>query len=405
MGIYVNPGNDRFQSVLRSKIYVDKTGLIEYTNAVLDTENRYICVSRPRRFGKSITADMLAAYYGKGCDSSEIFEKLDIAQKPDFIKYLNQYNVIQIDINNFRYRREAVTGERVSAQRAIELFHLEIIRELREIFVDSIGENESDLPDVLAKIHEATGETFIIIIDEWDSMFREDKVDEVAQKEYIELLRGLFKNANSKKFLKLAYITGILPIKKYGTQSALNNFDEFTMTNPLELSEYVGFTEEEVCELCQEYQMNFEEARLWYDGYAFRRISHIYNPNSVVKAMLHGEYENYWTRTETYESLKKYISMNYDGLKDAIVRMISGSYEKVNSRTFQNDMTTFSNKDDVLTLLIHLGYLAYDFEKKAVYIPNEEVREEFRNAIEGAGWEAVIKAISESEELLQATWN
>jgi hypothetical protein len=214
----------------------------------------------------------------------------------------------------------------------------------------------------------------------------------------------LFKDAKSKQFLKLAYLTGILPIKKYNTQSALNNFDEFTMTNPLVFSEYVGFTENEVQGLCEKYQMDFEEMKHWYDGYSFKRTGHIYNPSSVVKAMNFGECNNYWTRTETYESLRSYITMNYDGLKDAIIQMIAGGRCKVNSDKFQNDMVSFRSKDDILTLLIHLGYLAYDDTKKEAYIPNEEVRGEFKNAIEDSGWDNVIQAIESSSKLLQATW-
>lgn len=261
---------------------------------------------------------------------------------------------------------------------------------------------DEDLPLALTNVNKFCGEQFIII-DEWDTIFREDKEDTEAQKQYIELFRGLFKNSNSQNFLALAYITGILPIKKYGTQSALNNFREFTMINPKVLAEYVGFTEKEVQRLCQEYEMDFEEARKWYDGYSFRRVQHIYSPNSVINAMLDAEFDNYWTRTETYESLKYYITMNFNGLKDAVVQMIAGARCKVNPDKFQNDMTSFESRDDILTLLVHLGYLAYDFKEKQVYIPNEEVRSEFRNAIEGAGWDAVIKAISASEGILQAT--
>ena len=201
----------------------------------------------------------------------------------------------------------------------------------------------------------------------------------------------------------LAYMTGILPIKKYGTQSALNNFYEYTMVDSGCLEEYVGFTEEEVSGLCEEYGMDFQEMRRWYDGYSFRRIGHVYNPKSVVDAMLREEFDNYWSQTETYEALKIYIDMNFDGLKDAIITMLGGIRCRVNPRTFQNDMTTFQGKDDVLTLLVHLGYLGYDIERKEVFIPNREVEYEFASAIQGAGWKEVAKAVASSEELLDAT--
>lgn len=404
MGVYLNPGNEGFKEAIRSEIYVDKSMLIAYTNKVMDTTQKTMCISRPRRFGKSMAAEMITAYYGKGCDSRSLFENLKIANTLEFEEHLNQYYVIHVDMNTFRHKRVAGSREKISAMDAIDLFHMEVIKELREEFGDCVEETAVDLPTVLVNIHEHTGEKFIIIVDEWDTIFREDKQDVKAQEAYIDLLRGLFKDSTSKKFLKLAYITGILPIKKYGTQSALNNFKEFTMINAGQLSEYVGFTEDEVFELCKQYNMNFVEAKRWYDGYSFRKIHHVYSPNSVVNAMLDGEYDNYWTRTETYESLKSYISMNYDGLQDAIVQMIAGGRCKVNPGKFQNDMTSFESKDDILTLLIHLGYLAYNQDQKEVYIPNEEVRSEFKNAIEDTGWDSVIQAIKASDNLLKATW-
>ena len=367
MGIYLNPGNEGFKSAVRSEIYIDKTGLLEYTNSVLDTEQRYICVSRPRRFGKSIATEMLVSYYDKSCASKALFEGRKIAENRDFTKHLNQYDVIHIDINYVR-------GQSATGMEAVDNIHRFVIEELNKGYPNGGDVNDSRLPVVLTKINEKYGTKFIIIIDEWDAIFRENKNDEVAQKEYITLLRGLFKDAPSKKFLKLAYLTGILPIKKYGTESALNNFDEFTMTNPGRLSEYVGFTEDEVQKLCQEYHMEFEEIKRWYDGYSFARTKHVYNPNSVVKAMLNGECSTHWTRTETYESLKNYISMNFDGLKDAIIQMIAGGCCKINPNKFQNDMVSFKSKDDILTLLVHLGYLAFQAKQKEVFIPNEEIR-------------------------------
>lgn len=382
MGIYLNPGNEGFRSALRSQIYVDKTGLIEYTNSVLDSEQRYICISRPRRFGKSMAAEMLVAYYGKNCDSMELFQSLKIAESENFKKHMNQYDVIHIDMNTFRHKRDRKTGDEISAKQAVALFHSTIIEELRRMFPESVAEDDIDLPMVLANINDDTGRKFVIIIDEWDTIFREDKLDEEAQRAYIILLRGLFKDAPSKKFIKLAYLTGILPIKKYGTESALNNFDEFTMINSDVLTEYVGFTEQEVQSLYEDYGMDFEQAKEWYDGYELGEGLHIYNPKSVVDSIRRKRIGNYWTNTETYEALKNYISMNFDGLKDDITQMLAGGLCKVNPSKFQNDMTSFKSKDDILTLLIHLGYLAYDGLTQNVYIPNEEVKSEFVNAID-----------------------
>ena len=397
MGIYVNKGNTGFRRAVQSKIYVDKTGLLEYTNEVLGTEQSCICVSRPRRFGKSITAGMIAAYYDKSCDSRELFNSYRIAKADSYEKYLNQYTVIHLDITMF------TTQEKVSS--VTDCINEQVTDELREIYPDILSSERRNLPYALAEINDKTGERFVIIIDEWDAIFRESRYDVKAQKEYVDLLRGLFKSEMSKRFVALAYMTGILPIKKYNSESALNNFDEFTMTSPAMLAEYVGFTEEEVRTLCKEYDMDFAEAARWYDGYSFHRVSHVYSPNSVVKAMLRGEYSNYWTSTVAYESLKGYISMNFDGLKDAVIQMLAGGRCRVRIDTYENDMTSFRNKDDVLTMLIHLGYLAYDSRRKEVYIPNEEVKEAFGQAVEATDWTNVIQAIRQSDRLLQATWD
>ncbi len=404
MGLYFNTGIEKFNSALCSKIYIDKTRFLEYTNSVINTENRYLCISRPRRFGKSITAAMLSAYYGKNYDASALFANRMIAKSAGYRTYLNRYDVIEVDMNVFRHRINPQTGWTITACEAVSLFQKEVIAEIWEAYPDCFDRLEVDLPNVLAKVHAQTGTKFVIILDEWDTIFREDATDEAAQSLYLKLLRGLFKNAIAKEFLALGYLTGILPIKKYGTQSALNNFDEFTMINPEPLEEYVGFTQEEVEGLCREYQMDFQEVKKWYDGYQLGKQLHIYNPKSVVDAMRRHKITNYWTRTETYESLRKYISMNYDGLQEEIIEMLGGGRCRANPDKFQNDMVTFTSKDDVYALLIHLGYLSYDYDRREVFIPNEEVRSEFRNAVEGNEWTTVIEAIEASENLLRATW-
>ena len=181
--------------------------------------------------------------------------------------------------------------------------------------------------------------------------------------------------------MSLAYMTGILPIKKYGTHSALNMFNEYSMTDAGEYAEYIGFTESEVINLTQKYNIDYDTMKNWYDGYMFPEATHIYNPKSVVDSVLRKSFASYWTKTETYEALRIYIDLNYDGLKDDIVQMLAGEKVEINTDRFQNDMTTFESKDDVLTLLIHLGYLGYDSVHSSVFIPNSEIRREFRNAM------------------------
>ncbi len=396
MGTYLNCGNEAFRLICNG-IYVDKTGLIEYINNTIETPENLTCFSRPRRFGKSYAAMMLAAYYDKSCDSRELFSGLEIEKAESFEKHLNQYNVIYLDITWFI----SIANGNKSIVKDIQV---SVIDELRNAFPDCIEEKEAVLQNALLSIYQKNGEKFFVIIDEWDALFREAKDDMDVQKSYIQLLRGLFKGGPAMKAaIAGAYMTGILPIKKYGTQSALTDFQEYTMVNPDMLAPYIGFTEFEVKELCVRYDADFNEMKCWYDGYSFRDTDSIYSPNSVMSAIRKKSYRSYWTSSETYESLKDYISMDLDGLKDSVIAMLGGQKQKVETLYFQNDMTSLTNRDHVLTLLVHLGYLAYDEIEKKVYIPNLEVSDSFKLAVSDAGWENIGKALSDSDDLLEAT--
>ncbi len=396
MGKYLNLGNDGFAAI-RKGMYVDKSGLISFMNGTLGTNDKLVCVSRPRRFGKSYSAKMLCAYYDKSNDSSRLFEDLEIARDISYRKYMNQYDVIYLDITWFI----STVG---NIKDTVGYLQKEVIQELRRQF-PNISQSSDSLPVALAHVSEATGNKFIILIDEWDALFREAKDDDALHKEYLRLLRGLFKSSQTDKMVEAAYMTGILPIKKYGTQSALTDFREYTMIQPKKLAKYVGFTENEVKELCEQCGMDFEEMKYWYDGYSFHRVKSVYSPNSVMEAVKSEEFGNYWTQTETYEALKLYIEMDEQGLKDVIVRMLGGDRCTIDTGTFQNDMTSIKNRDDVLTLLIHLGYLAYDSDTKSVFIPNEEVRQEFVRAVKGSKYRDVAKIILDSEKIIKDTLN
>lgn len=394
MGVYLNPGNAAFCESLKSEIYVDKTGFLAYLNQVIGTEQKNVCVSRPRRFGKSMAAKMLSAYYSCGCDSKELFCGLEIGKTVSFEEHLNKYNVFFLNVQDFLSRAGDMRD-------VVSCIQKTLIGELKAVYGQYMDEEREHLAAVLEQLFARTGMGFIFIVDEWDCIFREKKNNEDLQASYLDFLRTLFKD---KPYIRLAYMTGILPIKKYGTHSALNMFEEYSMTNPDMAAEYVGFTEKEVRALCKRYHMDFSELQRWYDGYLYDGGLHIYNPKSVVDAMRRRKLNSYWTQTETYEALKAYIELNYDGLRDAVILMLGGERCKINTRTFQNDMTTFKSKDDVLTLLIHLGYLAYDERTKEVFIPNQEIESEYMNAVEGAGWKNVVEAVAASEELLKATW-
>ena len=392
MGIYLNPGNKSYWEAVHSKIYVDKTGLIAYTNEFLNTREKYICVSRPRRFGKSMTLDMLAAYYSCGCDSGELFKGFRIESHASFEEHLNKYDVLFLNMQRFL--------SRAKDQRVTDYLEKTVIAEIRKVYGDFCSEEESDLSVVLEQIYVETDRQFIFLIDEWDCVMREKQEAEGLQRQYLDFLRNLLKD---QPYVALAYMTGILPVKKYGSHSALNMFAEYSMTDQDIFEEYTGFTEDEVKELCERFSMDFGETESWYDGYKLIRFQHIYNPKSVSEAMRRHRFSNYWTSTETYDALKIYMDMDFDGLRADVVQMLGGGRVRVNTRSFQNDMQTFRTKDDVLTLLIHLGYLAYDFESREAFIPNKEIIEEFENAMSVGGWQTVMDVLQASERLLEDT--
>ena len=395
MGTFVNSGNAAFQVALNSEIYVDKTGLLNYTNRVMDTTSKFICNSRPRRFGKSITADMLTAYYSKGCDSAVMFENLDIGKSTDFQKHLNRYDVIHLDV---QWCLEPAGGAAGVLTYIVE----QTIKELREYYPEELPEMVTSLPEALSRINTATGKKFIVIIDEWDVLIRDEAANKKVQEEYINFLRGLFKGTEPTKYIQLAYLTGILPIKKVKTQSALNNFDEFTMLDAKIFAGYTGFTEEEVSELCKKYDVDFDEVKHWYDGYLLRETQ-VYNPKAVVEILKWKQFQSYWSDTSSYEVVVPLINMDFDGLKTSIIEMLSGAYVSVNVKSFQNDTVSFANKDDVLTYMIHLGYLGYDQSRKMAFVPNEEIRQELTAAVESTKWNEFLSFQRESEELLDAT--
>ena len=395
MGRFVNPDNSAFQVALNSRIYVDKTGLMEYTNSVLDTTNAYICNSRPRRFGKSYAANMLAAYYSKGADSEQMFSGLRISKDADFKKHLNKYDVIHIDIQWFLANCDDVNN-------VVKYVTEAVLDELREVYPGILPIEVFGLPDALSRIKDKTGQKFIVIIDEWDVLIRDEAANNKAQDEYINFLRGMFKGTEPTKYIQLAYLTGILPIKKEKTQSALNNFDEFSMLSAGDLAPYVGFTEKEVKKLAEEYHQDFDEVKRWYDGYLLNEYQ-VYNPRAVVSVMLRGEFKSYWSETASYDAIVPLINMNYDGLKNAIIEMISGAEVRVNTATFKNDTVNIKSKDDVLTYMIHLGYLGYNQKLKTAFVPNEEIRQELTDAVESRRWSEMLEFQKDSERLLDAT--
>ncbi len=393
MGIYINIGNSGFQRARNSE-YVDKSMLIAIVNSTLNTERCMSSVTRCRRFGKSMAAQMLCAYYDRSCDSRHLFEDLKIAQDASFEKHLNKHPVIYIDMTSFvtRYKDHSI----------VKHINEELKSDIHTAYPDVSADDKDDLMELLIRISSAKNQQFFFIIDEWDAICREFKPGTPAMDDYVNWLRRMFKDANSSKVFAGVYLTGILPIKKYKTESALNNFTEYSMVNPGRLAGFFGFTKSEVLTLCQRHGMEYNEFEKWYDGYQLGNEPSIFNPNSVMQALWEGRCRSFWASTGAYDAIASYIQMNYKGLKDDIIKMLGGGRCRVDPTGFQNDISIIKSKDDVLTLLIHLGYLAYDGDSSECFVPNREVEGELVNAIKDTSWQQVIAAISESQNLLQA---
>ena len=394
MGKYINIGNAGFQRVRNSE-YVDKSMLISVMNKTLFTEFQFSCVSRCRRFGKSMAAKMLYAYYDHSCDSRSLFADLAIACDPTFEQHLNKYAAIYLDMTDFisLYKDGSI----------VEKIDTALLKDVSEAYPDVPPVEEDSLMDYLLRVNIAKGEQFFFVIDEWDAICREFVPGTKVMDDYVGWLRRMFKSQQGMRVFAGVYMTGILPVKKYKTESALNNFQEYSMVKAGPLSQFYGFTKDEVRVLAEKHGMDFDELEKWYDGYQIGRQPSMFNPNSVMQALYNESCESYWASTGAYDAVANYIQMNYEGLKDDVISMLAGERCSVNPTKFQNDMSIVNSKDDVLTVLIHLGYLSYDWEQAECYIPNREVAGEMVNAVEASNWKPVTEAIEQSRKLLRAT--
>ena len=261
--------------------------------------------------------------------------------------------------------------------------------DVAEAFPDVTLRDDDDLMELLMRIHDKQGDTFVFIIDEWDTILRECAQDPRLPNqtdEYVNWLRRMFKSASGMDVFAAVYMTGILPIKKYATQSAMNNFREYSMVEPGRLGRYFGFTKDEVRALAEKHGMDFDELEKWYDGYQIGPEKSMFNPNSVMQAVDIGRCRSFWGSTGAFDAIAGYIQMNFDGLKESIVEMLSGGEAFVDPTGFRNDLSEIRSRDDVLTVLIHLGYLTYDWERSKCFIPNREVYIELVNAVKSGRW-------------------
>ena len=411
MGTYLNPGNDNFRVQVENGTYVDKTMLIEETNKRLnDNDFKFLCISRPRRFGKSIAENMLAAYYSKGADSRTLFAPYKISQAASFEKNLNKFNVIHIDLNAL-YSEWIITihdpsQENIPEQQRrlsfIPFVTKKLCAEFKKEFKDVAFEDGSSVASSIQQVFAQKHETFIVIIDEYDVLVRE-QVPQSLFKTYLEFLSSLFKNSTLKPAISLAYLTGILPIMKDKVQSKMNEFDKITMLDADDFAEFTGFTTEEVKALCKKYNCDFEECKSWYDGYNLKGVE-IYNPQAVIKAVPRSKFKSYWSETSSYEVVAEKIRMNFAGTKEDVITMMGGGRVGIEVEAYENTMSSFNSKDDVFTYLIHLGYLAYDEKEKQCYIPNKEIYEEWKRVVKNTSdYSETNKIISDSEQLLRDT--
>ena len=398
MGIYLNPQSELLKSAMMSEIYIDKSLILKELNKMINTENRFICVSRPRRFGKSMASDLICAYYGKTSDALPLFEKLKIYKDECFNAHFGKYNVIKLDINGLYRNVKRKTN-------LVKEITSEVVNEIREIFPDLKIAKSSTLDKAMLTVFSKTGEQFVIVMDEFDVLIREEVADEVFMP-YLEFLNGLFKNRNLKPAIAMAYLTGILPIVRDKVESKLNEFREFTILNANSLAEFTGFTKDEVKDLCNHYSMDYKECLRWYDGYRLTKVISVCNPKSVVEAMIEQEFASHWSNTGSYENIKDYIEYDFDGTRKDVETMLGGGKVKVNVLSFLNTKKCFKDKDDVFTYLIHLGYLTYDKYTKECFIPNFEVREQWVLALKNnKNYAQTLKMINESEKLLKETLN
>ena len=393
MGFYINAGNENLKRALNSQIFVDKSLVLKKLCSLLNTQQSFICVSRPRRFGKTTVRDLMVAFFSKGCDSREMFSNLKIAQDPCFKQNLNKFNVIAVDLG-------AAFNTVENRNDVLKYLRNKFIEDFRDEFPDIEFSDEDSVADLITKVYKHTKTQFIIIIDEYDTLIRERR-SEALLEEYRSFLNSIFKNNELSPAIALAYLTGILPIQRDRVQSKLNNFKESTILSPFGLEEFFGFTKEETEALCNEYCMSFAECENWYDGYKIGELD-IYNPNSVVEAMMRREYANYWNATGSYEVVSDYIKLDFDGTKSAIIDMLTGTEIKVDIKDFENSLDNINSKDNVLTYLIHLGYVNYNKTTGLCRIPNKEIRQEWEKAIKVAkNFAKIAEMIKDSEELLE----
>ena len=419
MGNILNPGHDNnFIALVRNKeagVFVDKTDFLGITNALLNTDGKLLAVTRPRRFGKTVTAHMLSAYYSKGYAGRKIFDGLNIAYEDSYEKHLNRYDVIYVDMNTLDGLFDIYSRKKQKAEGVDDLsdyLEYSIIEALKsnEAFSQCLAKHQIEnigVLEALLALAQDLNTKFVFIMDEWDLVYREYRDNEALQKKFVKLLKNLFKADGGQACFALAYLTGILPIKKYNSQSALNDFDGYNMLAPGEFAPYFGFTQAEVDGIVKNSgcKVTRQELKEWYEGYKIRGVD-IYNPNSVCRAIDRNECISYWIKTSSNEEFVRLINADFEGVRQDIINLIEGDEVAFSCANFQNDMVSLKDKDDVISLLVCLGYLGCSDTKnnyrKLAYVPNGEIRLALMGIVRKQEWYERMETVRRSENLLKA---
>ncbi|WP_147323138.1 AAA family ATPase [Absiella sp. AM09-50] len=378
----------QFKMDIASEPYVDKSLLIDKLNSFIRTRNRFICITRPRRFGKTMNATMLGAYYTQGYDAHDLFKNLKIAQTTSYEKHINKHHVFYIDFSRMPDYCDSYRTYIDSIMKTIKEDLMNIYPKLSEKSYDYLYQMFLDSSD-----------SFIFIMDEWDSIFYKDFMQEKDKKAYLEFLKGLLKD---QPYVELAYMTGVLPIAKYSGGSELNMFKEYNFMNDRTYEDYFGFNEEEIIELTKKYtKPSFETLRKWYDGYYKSDGSSLFNPRSVSSALIDGVCLNYWTETGPMNEIAEYIEHNVDAVREDIVKMVAGIPIEVELEGYGAEQLRLDSRDEILSAMVVFGFLSY--HDGFLRIPNHELMEKFQTVLKRSSMGGVADIVNNSKNVLDAT--
>lgn len=402
MGVYLNNTSsyEAYRKVKNSPYFVDKTHILTKIIPRIETSENCLCITRPRRFGKSVIANMMAAFFSKGCNAEELFNGSQISLCDNYKSQMNQYNVISLSLNR-------IPNNCTSYRQYIERIESRLKRDLIHSFPAADICEQDALWDILTDIYaQENSAKFIFILDEWDYIFHRDFVTEEDKASYIDFLSNLLKD---QPYVSLAYMTGILPIAKYSSGSELNMFAEYTMAAEELYSEYFGFSEKEVDILFEKYLQNEpnpqvarEGLRIWYDGYHTKSGERVYNPRSVVLALTNNNLGNYWTSSGPYDEIYYYVQHNIAAVQDDLAQMISGIPVPAKISEYAATSMRLSTKEEIFSAMVVYGFLTY--ENGCVSIPNKELMDRFNEMLmkeQSLGY--IYQLAQKSEKMLSAT--